>query len=99
MSQPVVLRPQAEAEFEEAQGWYEERTRGLGQEFVTCVQATIEVVRRNPEQFQQVDGDVRRALVRRFPYAILYLADPETVAIIAVFHSSRDPADWRTRVR
>ncbi len=99
MSLPVVFRPQAEAEFEEAQSWYEERTRGLGQEFVTCVQATIEAVRRNPEQFQRVDGEVRRALVRRFPYAIMYLADPESVAIIAVFHTSRDPAEWRRRVR
>ena len=99
MSLPVVFRPQAEAEFEEAQGWYEERTRGLGQEFVTCVQASIEIIRRNPSQFQRVDGEVRRALVRRFPYAILYLADPESVAIIAVFHISRDPAEWRTRVR
>lgn len=99
MSLPVVFRPQAEAEFEGAQSWYEERTRGLGQEFVTCVQATIEAVRRKPDQFQRVDGDVRRALVRRFPYAILYLADPECVAIIAVFHTSRDPAVWRERVR
>ena len=99
MSLPVVFRPQAEAEFEEAQGWYEERTRGLGQEFVTCVQATIEVIRRNPDQLQRVDREVRRALVRRFPYAILYLADPESTTIIAVFHTSRDPATWRTRVR
>lgn len=99
MSLPVVFRPQAEAELEEAQGWYEERTRGLGQEFVTCVQATIEVVRRNPERFPRVDGEVRRALVRRFPYAVLYLADPEFVAIIAVFHTSRDPVGWQGRAR
>lgn len=99
MSPPVVFRPQAEAEFEVAQSWYEERTRGLGQEFVTCVQATIDAVRRNPDQFQRVDGDVRRALVRRFPYAILFLPDPESVAIIAVFHTSRDPMEWRERIR
>lgn len=99
MSLPVVFRPQAEAEFEAAQAWYEERTRGLGQEFVTCVQATIEIVRRNPERLQRVDGEVRRALVRRFPYGIHYLADAESVAIIAVFNTSRDPAVWRMRVR
>ncbi len=99
MSLPVVFRPQAEAEFEEAQSWYEGCARGLGQEFVTCVQATIEAVRRNPDQFRRVDGDVRRAVVRRFPYVILYLADPESVAIVAVFHTSRDPAVWRMRGR
>ncbi len=66
---------------------------------MTCVQATIEVVRRNPEQFPRVDGEVRRALVRRFPYAVLYLAAPESVAIIAVFHTSRYPAGWQERAR
>jgi plasmid stabilization system protein ParE len=99
VSFPVVFRPQAEAEFEEAQAWYEERLRGLGQEFVTSVQATINLVSRNPGQFQRIDGEVRRALVRRFPYAILYLADLESVTIIAVFHTSRDPAAWRDRER
>lgn len=48
MSFRVVFRPQAQAEFEEALAWYEDRTRGLGQEFVTCVQATIESIRRDP---------------------------------------------------
>lgn len=99
MSLPVVFRPEAEAEFEEAQAWYEDRLRGLGQEFVTRVQATIDVVRRNPGQFPRIDGEVRRALVRRFPYAIFYLADPESVVIIAVFHTSRDPAIWRQRTQ
>lgn len=99
MSLPVVFRLEAEAEFEEAQAWYEDRLRGLGQEFVTRVQATIDVIRRNPGQFPRIDGEVRRALVRRFPYAIFYLADPESVVIIAVFHTSRDPAIWRLRAR
>ena len=95
MTAPVVFRPQAEAELEDAQAWYEDRTRGLGQEFVMCVQAVIEGVRRNPAQFARVDGDVRRALVRRFPYAVMYLADPEGIAIIAVFQTSRDSAGGR----
>lgn len=66
---------------------------------MTCVQATIELVRRNPERFPRVDGEVRRALVRRLPDAVLYLADPESVAIIAVFHTSRDPVGWQGRAR
>lgn len=99
MTLPVVFRPQAEAEFEEAQTWYEARLPGLGQEFVTCVQAAIEIVRRSPAQSPRVDGEVRRALVRRFPYAVLYLADSEHVTIIAVFHTSREPVRWQERVR
>jgi hypothetical protein len=77
VSLPVVFRPEAEAEFEEAQAWYEERLRGLGQEFVTSVQATINLVSRNPG----------------------HIAGLESVTIIAVFHTSRDPAVWRDRGR
>ena len=99
MIRSIAFRPEAEAEFIEAQAWYEERARGLGQEFVSCVAAVIEALRNEPEQFQRVDGEVRRALVRRFPYAVLYLTAPESVVIIAVFHASRDPSEWQARAR
>jgi len=94
----VVFLAQAEAEFEAAQAWYEDRSPGLGQAFVTSIQATIGRVRRAPLQFPVVDLDVRRALVRRFPYGVFYLAEEERVVVIAVFHSSRDPMEWKSRV-
>ena len=99
LTRPVVFRPQAEEEFAEAQAWYASRSPGLGQQFVTCVQATVETLRRVPEQFPRAEGEVRRALVRRFPYAVLYLVDLESIAVVAVFHTSRDPATWRGRAR
>lgn len=97
MKLAVVFRARAEAEFEEAQAWYEKRAPGLGQAFVSSVQAAIERIRRAPRQSPPVDGDVRRALVRRFPYGVFYLAQEDRVVVIAVFHSSRDPSDWRSR--
>jgi plasmid stabilization system protein ParE len=95
---PVIFLEEAEAEFEEAQAWYEERSRGLGQAFVTSVQASIERVRRSPLQFPVVDGDVRRALTRRFPYGVFYLSEEHRVVVVAVFHSSRDPRERTSRV-
>lgn len=88
----VAFLPRAEAELEDAQAWYEERSPGLGQAFVTCVQAAVEGIRRAPSQSPCVEGEVRRALVRRFPYAVFYLAGAECVVVIAVFHASREPA-------
>lgn len=95
---PVIFLDEAEAEFEEAQAWYEERSPGLGQAFVTSVQAAVERIRRSPFQFPAVDHEVRRALTRRFPYGVFYLAEEDRVVVIAVFHSSRDPRRWRSRV-
>ena len=95
---PVTFLNEAEAELEEAQAWYEERSPGLGQAFVTSVQAAIERIRRSPWQFPVVDHEVRRALIRRFPYGVFYLAEEDRVVVIAVFHSSRNPREWKARV-
>ena len=64
---------------------------------MTCVQAAIEAMRREPEQFACTDGDVRRALVRRFPYAVFYVVESEGIVVIAVYHSSRVPSALRSR--
>lgn len=94
---PVIFLDEAEAEFEETQAWYEERSPGLGQAFVTSVQATVERIRRSPLQFPLADGEIRRALTRRFPYGVFYLAEENRVVVIAIFHSSRDPRTWKSR--
>jgi plasmid stabilization system protein ParE len=51
-----------------------------------------------PELHRKVHEDYRRALVRRFPYAVFYEYTRETVTIYAVFHTSRDPEKWRLRL-
>jgi plasmid stabilization system protein ParE len=45
-----------------------------------------------------VHKEARRALTRRFPYGIFYMLDPATIAVIAVFHTSRDPRQWQARL-
>jgi toxin ParE1/3/4 len=94
----VVFLDEAEAELEEAQAWNEERSPGLGQSFVTSVQAAVERIRRAPFQFPAVDRDVRRALTRRCPYGVFFVTDEDRVVVVAVFHSSRDPREWTARV-
>lgn len=95
---PLYFLDEAETELEEAQAWYEARSPGLGQAFVTSIQASIERIRRSPFRHPAVDHEVRRALTRRFPYAIFYLVDEDQVVVIAVFHSSRDPKEWKARL-
>lgn len=57
------------------------------------VSETIEAVRRVPKAFTVVRGDYRRAVVRHFPYVVVYGYDEpaETVTVYAVFHTSQDP--------
>jgi hypothetical protein len=52
----------------------------------------------NPRQFPVVYKSIRRTLLRRFPYALMFVIEADgTVAVIACFHGSRDPAHWQKR--
>jgi plasmid stabilization system protein ParE len=98
MTFKVVLRPEAEREIQEAFDWYEKRNEGLGLEFLRAADACLSGVRRNPEGYQVTQENVRRALLRKFPYALFYLIHKETIVVIACFHIKRSPVDWQRRI-
>jgi len=93
-----VIAPEAELDIVRAYVWYEDRRAGLGEEFLSSVDACLESIRRRPEMYPVVHQDYRRSLIRRFPYAVFYDQWAPTVTIYAVFHTSRDPDKWRERL-
>lgn len=93
----LVFRRVAESEFRHAAGWYEAQRPGLGIAFVNEVQLALNLISVHPQQNPIVDGDIRAAMVNRFPYCIYYRIKPDRVTVIAVFHTSRDPLHWRKR--
>jgi toxin ParE1/3/4 len=97
MTYKVVVRPEAAREIQEAFDWYEGRSEGLGLEFLRAADACLSGVRRNPSAFQPVHEQVRRALLRKFPYALFYLLSEDTIVVVACFHVRRSPADWQRR--
>lgn len=96
---PVRIRPEALDELAEAWLWYEGQREGLGDEFRSCVDVAMAEIAREPLMWPRVRGDVRRRMTRRFPYAVLYLAEDDHIEVLAVFHSSRSPREWKLRVR
>lgn len=97
MNLPVILRRVAEAEFHEAADWYEEQSAGQGAAFTAAVRKVLVNLGEWPESHPEVYGDVREALVSRYPYALYYRPSPAQVTVLAVFHTSRDPAEWQRR--
>ncbi len=97
MSLPVVLRAEAQAEFDEAFDYYERQRPGLGLAFLARVQDVFDRIGMNPHMHAIVLADIRKAVVAKFPYSVFYRAEPARVQVIAVFHSSRDPAIWQGR--
>jgi len=95
---PVIFTRAASAELIDAQDWYENEAPGLGRRFRQAVDAVIERMSASPRQFPVIYRNVRRALLRRFPYALMFVIDPDdTLTVIACFHGSRDPAHWQKR--
>jgi len=94
--------PEAEAELLEAARWYEAEC-GLGEDLLVAVDEAVDRLRGMPEAglvLPGAPGDLalRRVLVRRFPYAVVYLITPEELAVLAVAHHSRRPDYWRSRI-
>jgi len=97
MTLPLVLRRLAQREFDKAADWYDEQRAGLGREFIEEVDRVLDNIRQSPDRHAVVYAEVREALVRRFPFAVYYRIEPDQVVVLAVIHTSRDPAIWQRR--
>ena len=94
----MIFTRTASVELIDAQDWYENEATGLGRRFRQAVDAVIERMSASPRQFPVIYRNVRRALLRRFPYALMFVIEADdTLAVIACFHGSRDPAHWQKR--
>ena len=94
MSLPVVFRRKVGRDLAAGFGYYEGQTEGLGEEFISAVDTTFDAIERYPQMFAQVHGEVRRALVSRFPYAVFYRVESKHVVVLTVLHTARDPKLW-----
>ena len=91
------FRPEARFDILEARSWYEERVPGLGDEFVRAIDASVAGILRFPEAYPEVHRDVRKAVLRRFPYSLLFVIDEKDLLVLGCFHHRRDPKSWTDR--
>lgn len=94
----VNIRPEAEADLAEGFSWYESHRDGLGLEFLEEVRKSIKAITENPNRFSIKYRNTRRALIRRFPYQILYFIEADVVEVFAVIHVRRNPELWQQRI-
>jgi plasmid stabilization system protein ParE len=77
--------------------FYELQAPSLGQDFLSKVELAIRSIVDSPERWPIVRSDIRRHLVQRFPFSLLYRVDAEEIVILAVMHHKRHPAYWLSR--
>jgi hypothetical protein len=92
------FHPEAESEFNRAIDYYEEIEPGLGYDFAIEVYSAIQRAVSFPKAWPIIDGEVRRALVRRFPFGILYSVENGRIFIAAVMNLHRQPEYWKDRM-
>jgi toxin ParE1/3/4 len=88
---------EASHEFLDAALFYESRLTGLGAAFVDEVQRSVDFIRERPSIGSPLGSRVRKVVVRRFPFAILYRHETDRILILAVAHQRRRPGYWRGR--
>ena len=94
---PLLIRPAAAADIEEAFLWYEAQRPGLGAEFREALRDTLNSIVANPNLYQVVHRNTRRAFLKRFPYGVYYREFAEAIVVVACMHGRRDPRRWSSR--
>src|SRR5262245_62515405 len=97
MNRTLILRRSAKAEYEHEVAYYEQQQPGLGHRFATVIDESLSEILANPARYAVVHRDVRECIVPRFPFAIYFRLRSNRVIILAVHHTSRDPASWQSR--
>jgi len=90
---PRLLLP-AEHEMFDAACYYERQAPCLGADFLTKIETALQDIATAPERWPIMRDNIRRRLIRRFPYSLLYRVDPQEIIILAVMHQKRHPSYW-----
>jgi plasmid stabilization system protein ParE len=77
--------------------WYEAHAPEIVPQFRQALRDVAQRISENPKQFPPSPHQTRRALLRRFPYLVIFRETREAAYVVAVFHTSRDPGTWRRR--
>ena len=95
---PIIFLPEAKEEMYEAARYYEFQASGLGIDYLSEVERAVASIRESPMTWPKIEGELRRRLVQRFPFGILYYIESEEIVIVAVSHLKRRPGYWKNRI-
>lgn len=93
------FHPDAAEEFREAVRYYEQEAAGVGMLFVAEVHRTISFLCEHPHAAPDLGGGIRRKVLDRFPYSVLYAVEADSILVVAVAHQKRRPTYRRGRTR
>jgi len=85
----VVFSKNAEIDLNEIGEWYRKIRQGLEAEFLICVEAEIEIIKKTPLIYKKFFLGIRKAIINKFPYGIYYLVQEKQIIVLAIAHHKR----------
>lgn len=89
----------ARQEIEDAVTWYDQQADGLGTEFLDELDRVIRRAVAYPLSAREIEPGLRRGLLARFPYGVIYGLEGDIIIVVAVAHLHREPRYWVDRVK
>lgn len=93
----IIVRREAQLEVQEAFQYYQDKSEGLGFEFMRSLDAALQSIKRNPFAYQEIYKEAHRILLRKFPYAVFYIVEETKIIVVACFHQKRSEIDLLRR--
>jgi hypothetical protein len=78
--------------------YYDDLVYRLGEKFVIEVERCLNIIRTNPLAYPVIKQNVRKAVVIKFPFSILYRVNDDVIYILAIMHQKRNPKYWVERI-
>jgi toxin ParE1/3/4 len=101
----VTLRllDEAKEEMRESARWYEDKRAGLGDDFLDAVERALELIEAHHKRYQRLqvndpDREIRRYLLKRFPFLVVYEVCADEILVVAIAHGKRKPKYWQDRL-
>ena|SRR4029077_9043222 len=98
MSEDLRFHPEARVDFRQSARWYWERSPQAAAHFRATVSQVVLAIAEAPERCAGYLYGTRRCVLRRFPFSIVYLDDPNVITIVAIAHHKRRPGYWKSRL-
>ena len=95
----VLFHPEAEEEMIASAVFYEAKSKGLGHKFLNEIARSLDLISSSPKTWPVFFDDIRRFLLQRFPFGLLYEIHDDYIYIIAVMHLHREPFYWENRLK
>ena len=81
----------AKDDIELAFEWYERQRRGLGFDFLDCVEIAVKSILKNPNLYRIFYSNFRTCVIRRFPFSVFYTIENNEIIIHSIFDNRQDP--------